>query len=657
MIPEIANARNRRASTMRIKSVSVKNFRTFKDCTLSLEKYTSLVGTNGAGKSTILGALNIFFREVEGSSTDVVNLDREDFYERDTSHPIEISVTFCDIDEDAEKEFANYVRHGELTIMAKAEYDPDSEVANVQQFGQRRGFEEFRECFKLLDTTGKSSEAKAEYSNLRKEFEDLPEAKTGQKMQDALLEYEENNIDKCVLIPSQDQFYGISKGKNKLEKYVQWVYVPAVKDATEESVEGKNTALGKILSRTFRTKANFESELEDLKREMSGKYQKLLKSQHRHLQEVSNTITSRLEDWCHPDARAVLEWSDNLDKSVRVEDPGIQLKAGERVFEGELARFGHGFQRSYLLALLQELAFSEESSAPTLIFGCEEPELYQHPSQAKHLSDVLEGLSTKKAQVIVSTHSPYFVRGEYFESLRMVRYDRTKAQSCIFSATFEEINKRVHEITGDKISGPDTQMAKLEQSLQPGLSEMFFAPKIVFVEGSEDEAYITSLLIATDSWNEYRRCGTHIVGVNGKSGFLVPLIIADILSIPRFVVFDADADVVSRNDRGLENDHRKKNSEILNLIGGDAGVPFPEETVWGDGFVQWRTNIGDEVRNEVDQKDWQKASEEAGSRLANAGKKNPVRIGRRINALHKNGKIPSSLNTLIDKIMKFSKEA
>ena len=648
---------------MRIKSVSVKNFRTFKDCTLNFEKYTSLVGTNGAGKSTILFALNVFFREIEGSPTDVVNLDAEDFHEGVTKHPIEISVTFCDLNNDAEKEFSNYVRHGELTIMAKAVFDPDLEVAKVEQFGQRRGLEEFRDCFKLLETTGKSSEAKDAYRNLREKFKDLPEAKTGQKMREALLEYETNNIDKCVLIPSQDQFYGISKGKNKLEKYVQWVYVPAVKDATEESVEGKGTALGKstalgrILSRTFSTKASFESELSALKNEMSGKYLNLLKSHGGHLKEVSNAITSRLGEWCHPDARAVLEWSDDLDKSLKVEDPGIQLKAGERVFEGELARFGHGFQRSYLLALLQELAFSEDESAPTLILGCEEPELYQHPSQARHLSDVLEGLSTKKAQVIVSTHSPYFVRGEYFESLRMVRYDREKAQSCIFAATFEEINKQVHAITGDRISEPDTQMAKLEQSLQPGLSEMFFAPKIVFVEGAEDEAYITSLLIATDSWSEYRRCGTHIVRVNGKNGFLIPLIITKILSIPRFVVFDADANVLSKENKGSIDDHKKKNAEILSLVGGDASVPFPVETVFEDRFVQWRINIGDEVRNGVSDEDWQKADEEACSGLANTGIKNPVRIGRCIHALHKNGKVPNSLNVLVDKIMEFSKGA
>jgi hypothetical protein len=70
------------------------------------------------------------------------------------------------------------------------------------------------------------------------------------------------------------------------------------------------------------------------------------------------------------------------------------IKAQEGKFKGSLTRFGHGLQRSFLLAILQELASIEASSEEdnksqnrTLIFGCEEPELYQHPPQARHLSN------------------------------------------------------------------------------------------------------------------------------------------------------------------------------------------------------------------------------------------------------------------------------
>ena len=75
-------------------------------------------------------------------------------------------------------------------------------------------------------------------------------------MTKALREYEAARSDECELIPSEDQFYGFSKGANRLAK-LQWVYVPAVKDATSEQVEARNSALGKLLARTVRSKTNF----------------------------------------------------------------------------------------------------------------------------------------------------------------------------------------------------------------------------------------------------------------------------------------------------------------------------------------------------------------------------------------------------------------
>ena len=104
----------------------------------------------------------------------------------------------------------------------------------------------------------------------------------------------------------------------------------------------------------------------------------------------------------------------------RTEEPLAQVIAGEGAFEGDLLRFGHGLQRSFLLALLQELASLHDEAAPSLIIGIGEPELYQHPPQAKHLANVLERLSSNGTQVIVCTHSPYFAAGPGFSSIRLI---------------------------------------------------------------------------------------------------------------------------------------------------------------------------------------------------------------------------------------------
>ena len=49
--------------------------------------------------------------------------------------------------------------------------------------------------------------------------------------QEALNSFEQSHPDLCEELESESQFYGFSKGANLLEKHIQWVYVPAVKDA------------------------------------------------------------------------------------------------------------------------------------------------------------------------------------------------------------------------------------------------------------------------------------------------------------------------------------------------------------------------------------------------------------------------------------------
>ena len=112
----------------------------------------------------------------------------------------------------------------------------------------------FAPFFQALDERKKVTELKDIYRSFLGAHEGLPAPGTKDAMVQALHEYETERPDDCELIPSEDQFYGFSKGANRLAKHVQWVYVPAVKDATSEQVEARNSALGKLLARTVRSK-------------------------------------------------------------------------------------------------------------------------------------------------------------------------------------------------------------------------------------------------------------------------------------------------------------------------------------------------------------------------------------------------------------------
>jgi predicted ATP-dependent endonuclease of OLD family len=111
------------------------------------------------------------------------------------------------------------------------------------------------------------------------------------------------------------------------------------------------------------------------------------------LNELSTSLGARLAEWAHPEAHLTVKWQQDIQKSVRLEEPFAQIVVREGNFSGNLSRFGHGLQRAYLLALLQELSNSENEGQPTLVLAIEEPELYQHPPQCQHLATILRNLA------------------------------------------------------------------------------------------------------------------------------------------------------------------------------------------------------------------------------------------------------------------------
>lgn len=642
---------------MRIKAIHISNLRAIADATVRLDDYTCFVGANGAGKSTVLFALNVFFREVDAQGNAITSLTAEDFHKRDTSKPVEITVWFDQLSEEAKEDFKDYFRQDLLIVSAKAVFDENTGRAEIKQYGQRLAMEAFAEFFRRLGDKAKVEELRSVYAELSKKFEQLPKASTGTAMVEALRSYEAARPDECKLIPSEDQFYGVSKGTGRLQKHIQWVYVPAVKDASTEQSEGKATALGKLLARTVRAKVNFAEGIDRLAQQARDTYQQLLNESQKQLEEVSTALNTRLMQWAHPEASLKLQWHQDPEKSIKVEEPYAKVLAGEAEFQGELARFGHGFQRSYLLALLQELATAGGTEGPTLILGCEEPELYQHPPQARHLATVLQELATAGSQVLVSTHSPLFVGGESFESVRLVRRDFNTKASSVKQPDLNVIGNEEARCWGSRPEAAPATLSRIHQLLQPQTAEMFFTQRLVLVEGIEDCAYINTWLSLTEQLLEFRKRGTHIIAVGGKSELLRPAVIATHMEVPLFLIFDADGDKIDKEAH--KRCHERDNRALLRFVGGDEDALFPNETVWGKQFVMWPHDLAScvemELLSSLGDKAFQDAKDKAHARCGNAGniKKHTMLIGAKLAFAHAAGAKSQTLDQLCRAILTF----
>ena len=642
---------------MKIASLRIENFRSFKDETIEFDDYNCIVGPNGAGKSNVLNALNVFFHEMESSPLDLVNLSKEDFHEKDTSKPIRITVTFVELSEEAKVDFKDYVRQDKLVICAIAELDATEGTAFVVQHGMRAGMKDFAPFFKASNDGITVKELQMVFAEIQTKHPDLKAAKTKPAMTDSLRDFESAHPDACELLESADEFYGVSKGTNRLGKYIQWVFVPAIKDAVSEQTEAKNTALGRLLARTVRAKVNFADSIKALREQTEAKYDALLTANQAALEGVSSSLHKRLMQWAHPGAVLKLMWNKDPKKSVQVEEPFAKILAGEGQFQGELSRLGHGLQRSYMLALLHELASSEEANAPKLLLAIEEPELFQHPPQEQHLAEVLQKLSEGNAQVFACTHSPHFVIGKGFEDIRLVRKAKGGAVSAISWTTFDAVAKRFLEITGEQKYKKATGVpAKIHQALQPALKEMFFCPILVLVEGLEDIAYLTTGLHLSGLWEEWRQRGGHIVAVNGKSEFMQPLVIAQILNIPTFVIFDADG---NEADQGKRTRHQTDNTRLCKLLAQPNHAAFPTQVSWQDNFTIWPENIGNTIETDFDPADLERWKQAAALNHGQIGglEKNGLFIADVLAAAWEEGKPSPTLIQLCKQLIKFASTA
>ena len=78
----------------------------------------------------------------------------------------------------------------------------------------------------------------------------------------------------------------------------------------------------------------------------------MLDAEQTILEELSISLEEKLQIWSNPSVTANVQWKQDSEKSVKIEEPWAHIQLGEKGFKGDLARFGHGIQRSYLLTLL-----------------------------------------------------------------------------------------------------------------------------------------------------------------------------------------------------------------------------------------------------------------------------------------------------------------
>jgi len=225
---------------------------------------------------------------------------------------------------------------------------------------------------------------------------------------------------------------------------------------------------------------------------------------------------------------------------------------------------GQGVQSTITMAALR--AFSDISGGKIFIIA-DEPEAYLHPLAQKSLCKIFEKISENNTQIILTTHSPYFISPKFIQGINRVWMEN--GETKIKPLDLEELKdlksrRGVPDLTIRKVE------SRLSKQLTLSVKEGLFGRVVVLCEGETE-------LLSLDIWSEiegyeFSKKGIAFVEADGKFSLIDIAEFYKSFNIPVYLIWDSD-----RGSSDIEN-HKKHNRLLLEFIG-ETMEDFPTTSI------------------------------------------------------------------------------
>ncbi|MFC5066953.1 ATP-dependent nuclease [Flaviflagellibacter deserti] len=556
---------------MQIGAVTIENFRSIQNLRLELMSHSVVLGSNNAGKSTVLKAIDLFFESAP-------RLTIADHYFSNSNLSIVITIEFRRFTPAERDEFAGAVINDVMTVSRElSATDRDSGLYSVTAL-VNPAFDEFR-------NESNGTRKRGIYGRIREDF-GLPSHQTADDMTAALIDWERNNPG--TLEPRRMRgFFGATNVANgKLKKRTLVRLIPAVRETASEFQDPKRSPvlglLSDIANQVFQNRREL-AEFVDRAREEA----RVLTDPEGipQLQNISDDLTRSIHRF-YSDTSLEAEWI--AAEPLQIVFPTPKVVISHRGARVSVEYVGHGLQRAVLFAIVQFLAerqsssterSSEQYSEPLsdIILMIEEPEIYQHPLKQKQIYDAFKEICSSfdpgtgiRIQIIYTTHSEKLISMGEFDSIRIIRKDvagESYLTRCT-SLSLQECSRLMATAANKPNPMPPTTLAAKLHIFTRDVSEGFFAEKVVLVEGGTDKAILEGAYKSMD--RNPAAEGISIIAMSGKTTIDKPFLIFSQLGIPTYAVFDNDANKSGRKQ------HRDSNVLLQRLGGVQEPEDFPE---------------------------------------------------------------------------------
>lgn len=472
---------------MKIREVTIHNWRSIRDLRLSAEDLMIFIGQNNHGKSNVLSAILFFFGEI--------GLDGLDFHS--TSAELFVEVLFGELDENDRTTFKKYVT--------------SKNTIRVRKKATKDGGFSYHGYVETPEEDWLKEENIPQYSK-RENAQALPLANllpsSGRITKEAFRQAQEQYIQqhRNELKFSYDSETGPFLGAKNVAKGIfgEVYYVPSVKKAEDDLSAKGRSVFSALYARVINKMSQTNKEFQEAKQRIA--------SLMRILNKTNEDGTENKER--PPELRSFEEsldaelanWSTKIDVEIIPPEIDDIFKVGATVWvddgiRTDVGRKGQGLQRALIFALVRSLAkltrlereAAKESEAEgegtpsrqastSSYFVLEEPELYLHPQAQRELFDSLVELSKGDSQVLLCTHSSSFISLDRYRSICIVRKNTLEEGTTIFQCTEDLF-----------VQASDKDLFNLTYWINPDRGELFFARKVVLTEPPTEKTVIPLL--------------------------------------------------------------------------------------------------------------------------------------------------------------------
>jgi len=593
---------------MKLTQLRIQNFRSCREISLEIGAIRALVGSNNAGKSTVLRALDFLFNPSTKS------LNEESFWNKDTTLEIRVEAIFSELNDNEKKTLNVYLKpDGTFHIARSARMGAKGEDSDsdVEQAEDKIGIGQHYK--KPIPEPVWLQEGKINIANIKEwwknkdkltvgslSFADFfKEAKTPtvSDWKDKAKEFTAANADK---IPTRDEWVDNPRGYAKVLKGTLpfFVLVPAVRDVTEESKGTKSSPFGKLLyaildNVTTEKRSEIEGLLGDVAKQMNRSDEDERVPLIAETEKQLNTLLNDLFIGCDLEIKFETPTLESL-----LSAPKLYVDDG---FRNAVENKGHGLQRAIIFTILRHyadcMASISDDKKRSVILAVEEPELYMHPQAQRTIRRVFRKITEGSYQVLFSTHSSLLVDVAYFdEIIRMEavceNVDGKRTTKCTawqlpMAKMIEDLEVRIPNLKG--MVTAESMRDLYSHAYNPRRNEGFFASKIILVEGLTEEY---SLPIYADALPD---CALDLKGISvvecGGKGPMDRLFrIFNELHIPCYILFDYDS---GNSDKNVI----KKSKELLAMAGRNQDAP--ESLSVYDSIAcfrtRWESHLGPEI--------------------------------------------------------------